>query len=101
MALLTWIQAEVCCRGEVKKVPSISGYLKHGTTPLPASPLWLSRSLLPLKDDHLVVAENTGNFIHLVSCIARENEAPRLIVPNAALILHLGAFIFKTFPNLF
>jgi len=45
---------------------------------------WIS-----FKDDHLVVAENTGNFVHLVSCIAGENEAPSLIVPNAALILHL------------
>ena len=54
--------------------------------------LSLSLSLLPFKDDHLVVAENTGNFVHLVSCIAGENEAPRLIVPNTAFIFHLTTF---------
>ena len=65
------------------------------------STVCLSPSLLPFKDDHLVVAENTGNFVHLVSCIAGENEAPSLIVPNAALILHLTRFILKTFHILF
>ena len=63
--------------------------------------LSVSLSLLPFKDDHLVVAENTGNFVHLVSCIAGENEAPSLIVPNATLILHLTRFILKTFHILF
>jgi len=37
----------------------------------------------------LVVAEDTGDLVHLVSGVAGEDEAPRLIVPNTALILHL------------
>ena len=63
--------------------------------------LSLSLSLLPFKDDHLVVAENTGNFVHLVSCIAGENEAPRLIIPNTAFIFHLRLQNIITFFLLF
>ena len=81
----------------MKNVPSISGYLKQGRH---YSNLSLSLSL-PFKDDHLVVAENTGNLVHLVSCIAGEYEAPRLVVPNTAFIFHLNKFGFKNVSTFF
>ena len=45
---------------------------------------------LPLKDDHLVVAEDTGDLVHLVSCIAGEDEASRFVITDTAFILHLN-----------
>ena len=47
----------------------------------------------------MVVAEDTGDLVHLVSGVAGEDEAPRLIVPNTALILHL-IIRFLSFPRL-
>jgi len=44
---------------------------------------------IPLKDDHLSVAEDAGDLVHLVSRIAGEDEASRLVVADTALILHL------------
>jgi len=44
---------------------------------------------ISFKDDHLVVAEDAGDLVHLVSGIAGENEAPRLVITNTTLILHL------------
>jgi len=44
---------------------------------------------ISFKDDHLVVAEDAGNLVHLVSGIAGENEAPGLVITNTTLILHL------------
>ena len=43
----------------------------------------------PFKDDHLVVAEDARYLVHLVSCIAGEDEASRLVIADTAFILHL------------
>ena len=43
----------------------------------------------PFKDDHLVVAEDAGDLVHLMSCIAGEDEAPCLVIANTTFILHL------------
>lgn len=43
----------------------------------------------PFKDDHLVVAEDAGDLVHLVSCIAGEDKASRLVITDTAFILHL------------
>jgi len=54
---------------------------------------------IPLKDDHLVVAEDTGDLVHLVSCIAGEDEASRFVITDTAFILHLDVvrvdFLFR------
>ena len=47
-------------------------------------------SFSPFKDDHLVVAEDTGDLVHLVSCIAGEDEASCFIITDTAFILHLN-----------
>ena len=98
-SLHTWIQEAVCWRGEMKKVPSISGYLNQRTTVVLTGTALISL-YLPFKDDHLGVTENTGNLVHLVSGVTRENEAPRLVVPNTALIFHLRTFRCEIFQNL-
>ena len=76
----------VCCLGEMKNVPSISGYLeiicKKGHDSAKCF-------YPPFKDDHLVVAEDAGDLVHLVSCIAGEDEAPCLVIANTTFILHL------------
>ena len=43
----------------------------------------------PLKDVHHAVAEDARHPVHLVGGEAGENEAPRLVVADAALVLHL------------
>lgn len=53
----------------------------------------------PFKDDHLVVAEDAGDLVHLVSGIAGENEAPRLVITNTTLILHLIWRSLKSLPS--
>lgn len=54
---------------------------------------------IPFKDDHLVVAEDTGDLVHLVSCIAGEDEASCFIITDTAFILHLDVirvdFLFR------
>lgn len=54
---------------------------------------------IPFKDDHLVVAEDAGDLVHLVSCIAGEDEAPCLVIANTTFILHLDViridFLFR------
>jgi len=44
---------------------------------------------IPFKDDHLVVAEDAGYLVHLVSCIAGEDEASGLVIADTAFVLHL------------
>jgi len=54
---------------------------------------------IPFKDDHLVVAEDAGDLVHLVSCIAGEDKASRLVITDTAFILHLDVirvdFLFR------
>ena len=43
----------------------------------------------PLKDVHHAVAEDARHPVHLVGGEAGEDEAPCLVVADAALVLHL------------
>ena len=49
----------------------------------------IQQNVSPFKDDHLVVAEDAGYLVHLVSCIAGEDKASRLVIADTAFILHL------------
>ena len=44
---------------------------------------------LPFKDIHHAVAEDARHPVHLVSGVVGEDEAPGLVVADAALVLHL------------
>ena len=44
---------------------------------------------LPLKDVHHAVAEDAGHPVHLVGGVVGQDEAPGLVVADAALVLHL------------
>ena len=87
------MQAVVCCRGDMNNVPSIRGYL-HNKWNVNIFNVVDQSCDPPLKDDHLTVAENTGNLVHLVSCITWENEAASLVIPDAAFIFHLQNIIW-------
>ena len=95
------MQEVVCWRGERKKVPSIKGYLDYTSQSFPnhetekskilseSSEKTAKTILLPLKDVHHAVAEDAGHPVHLVGGVVGQDEAPGLVVADAALVLHL------------
>ncbi len=42
------------------------------------------------------LAEHAGNAVHLVGGVARQDEDPSLVVPDAALVLHLQIFKYSS-----
>ena len=44
---------------------------------------------IPVEDVEDALAEDAGDTVHLVGRVARQDEDPRFVVADAALVLHL------------